>query len=487
MALPSSRVPHEGMELQNMPAELHISQQTSRNGSAYVSSLNPTLEERQSPRNQRRAILTVIAAFTLTFTGCGLNFAFGVYQELYETLDGPFSHASPAAIDLIGTLAVSLMTICSPLATAWTKAYSPRTMTLIGGSIFLLANVLASFGQQLWHFLLTQGVMLGCGTCLTFIPAMTIAPGWFDGRRGFAMGIILSGTGVGGVVWAPALRSLNASIGFRNTLRLTGGIAFILICTAAFVLKWDPDSERRIAVEYPPTSSTSFGARFIHVRIPLVNWRIARSKIFVAEALGAMLQAAAYYTPVYFFSSYARTLGYSAASGASFIAISNASSAMGKVVLGYIADRTGRLNTLLVCTIISAISALGLWFPSTSAAVGEGQKAKSLFIAFTILYGIFAGAYVSLFPTVLVELFGVQHFASVNGFLYMVRGFGTLLGTPIAGALIHSSGARVSTGFGHKAMDYTKPSVMVGSLLAAATVSVFWIRLEAGGVAKWKA
>jgi MFS family permease len=434
----------------------------------------------------RRAILTVIAAFSLTFTGCGLNFAFGVYQELYETLDGPFANTSPATIDLIGTLAVSLMTIGAPLASAWTKAYSPRTMTLIGGTLLCVSNILASFGQELWHFILTQGVMLGCGTCLTYIPAVTIAPGWFDQRRGFAMGIILSGTGVGGVVWAPALRSLNASIGFRNTLRLTGGVGLVLICTAAFVLKWDPDSERRNAVEHPP-ASTAPGSRFRSVKIPLVNWRIAKTRVFFAEALGAALQAAAYYTPVYFFSAYARTLGYSSATGANFIAISNASSAVGKVALGYIADRTGRVNTLLVSTFISAVAALGLWFPSTSAAIDEGQKAKSLFVAFTILYGIFAGAYVSLFPTVLVELFGVQHFASVNGFLYMVRGFGTLLGTPIAGALIHSSGAGVSTDFGHESMDYAKSSVMVGALLAATTLSVFWVRLEAGGITKWKA
>ena len=47
--------------------------------------------------------------------GSGLGSAFGVYQELYETIDGPFQGASPAAIDLIGTLSASLMTIGAPL------------------------------------------------------------------------------------------------------------------------------------------------------------------------------------------------------------------------------------------------------------------------------------------------------------------------------------------------------------------------------------
>ena len=397
------------------------------------------------------------------------------------------------------------MTIGAPLASAWTKVYTPRTVTLIGGTLLLLANTLASFSTQLWHFLLAQGVLLGCATCLSYIPAVTIAPGWFDTRRGLAMGIILSGTGVGGVVWAPALRALNAAIGFRNTLRLTGGIGFALVSAAAMALEWDPASAARIAAERPSPPSRSprrshrlFSAlrSILRTRIPLVNWRIANSRLFVAEAAGAALQAAAYYTPVYFFSSYARSLGYSAAAGASFIAASNASSAAGKVLLGYTADRAGRLNTLLFCTLVSAATALGLWFPSTRAGQeGDGEgfggngRARALFVAFAVLYGVFAGAYVSLFPTVLVELFGMQNFASVNGFLYMVRGFGTLLGTPVAGALIHSGGARVAVGFGRggrAAEEYAKSSVMVGALLAAATVSVLWVRLEVGGV-RWKA
>lgn len=423
---------HNDLKLHDIRHEADSTSGIARLERTDAPSLHSGTESRRSAQHRRRAILTVLASFTLTFTGCGLNFAFGVYQELYETLPGPFTHASPGTIDLIGTLAASLMTIGAPLASAWTKVYTPRTVTLIGGTLLLLANTLASLSTQLWHFLLAQGVLLGCATCLSYIPAVTIAPGWFDARRGLAMGIILSGTGVGGVVWAPALRALNAAIGFRNTLRLTGGIGFALVSAAAMALEWDPASAARIAAERPspPSRSPRRSSRLslaprstLRTRIPLVNWRIANSRLFVAEAAGAALQAAAYYTPVYFFSSYARSLGYSAAAGASFIAASNASSAAGKVLLGYTADRAGRLNTLLFCTLVSAATALGLWFPSTRAGqegegVGGNGRARALFVAFAVLYGVFAGAYVSLFPTVLVELFGVQNFASVNGFLY---------------------------------------------------------------------
>lgn len=435
-----------------------------------------TTQSIRSHNKSRRANLTVLASFLLTFTGCGLNFAFGTYQELYlRENTGPFEGAGPAEIDLIGTLAISLMTIGAPFASAWTKSYTPRSVTLIGGALFAVSNILASLGQKLWHFLLTQGLMLGCATCLSYIPAVTVTPGWFDARRGLAMGIVLSGTGVGGVVWAPALRALNASIGFRNTLRLTGVVTYVLISGSALILKWDPDSERRNQQE------SSSATRPHPLRVPLVNWQVARSRKFLAQAIGATLQAGAYYAPVYFFSAYARTLGYSAASGANFIALSNGSSAAGKVIIGYIADRYGRLNLLLVCTLISSAATLGLWLPSTIA--GGDRSGKAMFAAFAILYGIFAGAYVALFPTALVELFGVQHFASVNGFLYMLRGIASLVGTPVAGALIRGSGVSSSM---YSSMAYEKSSALVGALLGGATLAMLWVRLEAMEHAGWK-
>lgn len=417
----------------------------------------------------RQAILTVVAAFTLTFTGCGLNFAFGVYQELYETIGGPFQDVSAAQIDLIGTLAVSLMTIGAPLASAWAKSYGPCKVTLLGGTLFAAGNVLASFGTQLWHFILTQGVLLGCGTCLTYIPSVTVAPAWFDKRRGLALGIALSGTGVGGLVWAPALRALNSAFGFRNTLRLTGGISFLLICASGLILKWDPESQRQNEMN----AKRNF-------KIPLVNWNIARSRMFMVKAAAATLQAAAYYTPIYFFSSYARALGFSAIAGANFIAMSNGLSAAGKVVLGYAADRYGRLNVLLVCTLISAISILALWLPSSM--LGNGQNVSAIFIVFAVIYGVTAGVYVSLFPTVLAELFGVQHFASINGFLYMLRGIGTLVGTPVAGALIRQGSMPVAK----LPSNFTSCITMVGVLLMACSAGVFWVRLEAGRRGDWR-
>ena len=269
------------------------------------------------------------------------------------------------------------------------------------------------------------------------------------------------------VAWPLAFRYLIDAVGFRNTLRITAGISLVLVFGSGIFIRWPANQLARIQVENAALSRSSN-----IFRLPRVDWRVARSRKFLAHALGAALQSAAYYTPVFFFASFARTLGYSQATSANFIAISNAANALGKVVIGYAADRMGRLNTLVVTTLISAISVLALWLPSCLSTTQS--SGSNLFIAFTVFYGVFASAYVALFPTSLVELFGVQNFASVNGLLYMIRGFATLLGTPVAGALIRGHDQK-SVG----PRSYENTSIMVGVLMAVATLAVLWARIEA--------
>ena len=431
----------------------------------------------------------------------GLCFAFGVFQDLYQSMasepDTPFTGASPAGIDLIGTLSVAFMTIFAPFVTALTKRFAPRHVIGSGGVLLFVAAVLASVSQRLWQFQLTQGFLLGLATCCSFIPAVTVSPTHFGARRALALGLITSGTGIGGVIWGPALEALNARVGFRDGLRIAGAVSGASIVLAGLALDWDDASKARFRQEEAAT-----GKPVSLVKVPFVQWRIAKTRRFQAQAIAATLQGAAYYTPVspfsiprphqhprhtrnllnpssssclvtttqiFFFSAYARTLGYSSASGANFIALSNACNALGKIVIGLLADKYGRLNALLATTAVSATASICLWLPSSLLA------SRPLFLAYTVCYGVFASAYVSLFPSVVLEAFGPAQFPAVYGSMYQMRGLATFVGTPVAGALI-----RGASGGGGGARAYWGTVVMVAGLLSAATASLAWARVESG-------
>ncbi|KAJ4111445.1 hypothetical protein NW768_011798 [Fusarium equiseti] len=378
--------------------------------------------------------------------------------------DTPFSRASSAKISLIGTLSASLMTIIAPFVVAWTKYYSPRAVVCAGGLLFGVASVLASFGKTLWHFQLAQGLLLGMATGLSFMPSMTVAPTWFDKHRGLAMGIVSAGTGIGGLVWAPVITASITNLGFCNTLRLTGSLATGLICASGFALDWEPSMAEHLQTQNEKVSPVK-GLFYI----PYPDWKTVRQRKFLAQAASTIFQSAAYYTPVFFTVAYAKSLGYSDEDGASITAASNACNAIGKIAVGFVADRLGRLNSFFLTTFISAIATLGLWVPSILVGASNQELARSLFLSFTVLYGLFASAFISLFPAALVELFGVQELPRVAGIMYMLQGLSVLVGTPVAGLLTQ----------GYAPHDYIGMAALVGSLMFGAAVAVAWVRMEA--------
>ena len=75
---------------------------------------------------------------------------------------------------------------------------------------------------QLWQLFLTQGLLYGIGSSMYYFPIMSLTPAYFDRNRGMAMGIVLAGSGVGGLVLSPVFHALLTSLGIRWALRILG-------------------------------------------------------------------------------------------------------------------------------------------------------------------------------------------------------------------------------------------------------------------------
>ncbi|PYH45902.1 MFS general substrate transporter [Aspergillus saccharolyticus JOP 1030-1] len=414
-----------------------------------------------------------------------LIFSAGVYQALYEEMasepDNPFTGASSALIGLIGTLAIGLMSMTGPFVMTWIKLYRPQAVVAVAGVIFGVAYILASVSRTLWQFALTQGVLVGISVSMAYIPATTTAPTWFHERRSLAMGIIIAGSAVGGMIWPSVLTALINHLGFRNALRISGSICAIAIILVSPAVQWEPSFHaQQIQAERNTLIQRATHRTLPFLQPPLINWRLTRTRKFLAKATGCMLQSAAYSTPLIYYAAFGRSLGYSATTAANFITISNAANAVSRIVLGHAADQYGRINLLFATTFVSAVSVAAFWVPST--VVGATLAGKALFIVFTVLYGSFASAYIALFPASLMELFGTKDFTSVNGALYLVRGVGALLGTPLTGLLIPQSSALMSPAV------YERAALTVMALLFPASACILWVRLEmtAGKDWRWK-
>ncbi|KAF5559009.1 monocarboxylate transporter [Fusarium mexicanum] len=217
------------------------------------------------------------------------------------------------------------------------------------------------------------------------------------------------------------------------------------------------------------------------LKVPLPPRHLISTRKFLAQSINAFFQSAAYYTPIFYIAAFSKTLGYNETDGANFTALSNACNAIGKVGVGFIADRIGRLDSLFLTTLLSCTSTAGLWVSSTVLGSSDIEAGRALFIAFTVMYGLFASAYTGLFSPALVELFGISEMPHITGIMYMFQGAAGLMGTPLAGLLVTED-----TGPG----SYLYMAVLVGSFMFISAISVQWARIElmverAGGKWQW--
>ena len=249
------------------------------------------------PVSRRKQASILICAFLGQVLTSGLNQAYGVFLEYYldpvnnkrDKFLPPSQLENKAIIAFVGTLSAGLTPggsiLVNPLM-AWTKDF--RKITLAGAICLALGHILASFSHNIWQLLLTQGLLYGMGASLLYFPIMAVAPEYFDDHRGSAMGIILSGAGVGGIFYAEVVRAVLAKIGLRWTLRALGMFNFALAIPVVLIT--------------PPSRSRT-------KRPTLVNISLAKKPTFILQALAACAQSAGNLVPLTFLSEFSTRLG----------------------------------------------------------------------------------------------------------------------------------------------------------------------------------
>jgi MFS family permease len=164
---------------------------------------------------------------------------------------------------------------------------------------------------------------------------------------------------------------------------------------------------------------------------PLFDQTALRELPFMLFTLGAFFGFIGIYIPFFYMPSFAlqKIPGVTADFSIYTIAILNGASTVGRIVPNYVADKTGPLNMIVPCALVSAILAY-CWV---------AVENKGGMIVFCILYGFFTGSFVSLPPTTIVTLSPRLEIVGTRmGMVFSVCGLGLLIGSPVAGAILGS-------------------------------------------------
>ncbi len=360
--------------------------------------------------------VVVGAAFTVMFLGFGVAYSFGAF---FKALQDEFA-ADRADISFVFSLSIFLMFLVGAVAGPAADRFGPRRVIAAGMVLIGVGLVAASRATALWHLYLIYGLTIGLGVGFSYVPAIGAVQRWFVRRRGFASGVAVSGIGAGTIAGPLAATWLIGLYDWRGAYVAMAGIAVVFGLAGAWLIEHSPEHRGLAPDGDPPAADTNGNAG---AAAGMGLGAAIRSRPFVLYSAATFLIALGLFTPLVHLPNYARDLGLGEATGVLLLGLFGFGSLVGRFLLGAIADRYGRHQTLTVTfAIMGAMSVL--WWASTGV--------WSLGI-FAVVFGACYGGFVALSPALMMDYFGGRNVSGIIGILYSAAAFGALAGPTLAG------------------------------------------------------
>ncbi|CAG8954619.1 hypothetical protein HYFRA_00004538 [Hymenoscyphus fraxineus] len=325
-------------------------------------------------------------------------------------------------------------------------AYGPRALIFAGSILLVLSMFLLGECTEYWHFFMVYSVLNGIGGCLIVSPCTASVGHFFLVRRGNATGIAMTSGSIGGIIFPLILQPLIPKLGFKNSMRIIGGILFVLLIVANLTVR----------SRLPRKKMTS-------LREISPDISILKDAPFALLTLGIFLMEWAIFVPLTFITNYATTHGHSNKFGFQILAILNGGSFFGRFLAGILADMMGRVNTLIITIFFCAVSCFGLWLPA-----GESTP---MIVVFAVIFGFVSGSNLSLSPVCVGQMCKTEHYGRYFASCWMFVSFGTLTALPIAGQILTANGGNYEGVIIFAGLAYTAACLC---LIAARVLRVGW-------------
>ena len=349
--------------------------------------------------------MVVGAAFTAMALVYAVTYSFGSF---FNPMAREF-HAGSGATSVVFSVTAFLFFTLGAVSGWAGDRFGTRRVLVVGALVMAAGLYLTSLVQQLWLGYLTYGIGVGVGVACAYVPMVAAAGSWFERRQSLAIGVAVSGIGVGTLLGAPIAAALIGSYGWRTTYVLFA-LATLVVLGACAALTTRPKG--------PGQARLDLG-------------RAIRTREFAILYLVTLLVGFGLFTFFVHLVPYAQANGAGRFAAAALLGVVGVFSTLGRLAFGPLADRFGRMRMLQVAVFCIAAS-FGIWLS------GPGYPGLAIFAA---IMGAAYGGWVAISPSVLAELYGSGGLGATTGFLYTAAGVGALLGPPLAGWIVDASGS----------------------------------------------
>ncbi|GFT63007.1 monocarboxylate transporter 12 [Nephila pilipes] len=134
----------------------------------------------------------------------GFIFSFGIfYVEFFH-----YFGCTSGLASLVMSLLIGFCYLVGPIASGLVNKYGCRVTSLIGTGLASIGLLLSLIVPRAEYLLITAGIIAGTGFGLLYLPTIVSLALHFEKKRATAMGISMSGSGIGILIFAPLLEWL---------------------------------------------------------------------------------------------------------------------------------------------------------------------------------------------------------------------------------------------------------------------------------------
>lgn len=365
----------------------------------------------------KRAVGVLSACILTVFVAYTIRYSYGtLLPEMIPSLG-----ISNAQAGVIYSAYFISYTIFSPIAGMLADRYDTRILLLI----FVAIMGTGTFFMRSSASILQASTFLaiaGIGSSACWAPIMAVSQRWAnDKRRGLTLAIVDTGSTLG-VMAAGSLVPLAVAVSDWRLAWMCLGIMGLALAVFDFAF----------IRSYPPaisgTNTTTSPVKRIPARIAYKSLFTDRRFWFIGVAY--LLTGFSVMIPFTFISTYAeKELAFPYTSATMLVTFIGIGGLIGKLILGHLSDRLGRIRIMITCALLISGGCLAIAFNQGLAL-----------IIFTFLFGFGYGACWSMYAACASDFFSRRNVGGIVGLWTFYLGIGLLISPVVGGWLADTTG-----------------------------------------------
>jgi sugar phosphate permease len=388
------------------------------------------------------ATLALAVSNGLTTLGIAV-FSRSVREEFVAGGVVPLNGAE-SMIATAGFLTFLLAGFFSPVTGYLIKRFSLRLL-MIAGCLVLGGALLLHSQAQTPSVVYIARILMGASLGFVGVmPQVVLVSNWFRHRRGTSLGIVLTGTSLGGFAVPLIATPLLINYGWRTAMMLMSLLVWLVLLPAIiFLVKNRPQEmgqypDGDLPADDAPNDDDGSDIGDGETGSGFTLGRALATPVFWVFALCA---AALFYTIFVVtqqFILYLQTpkIGFSPSAAGYFLSILSAVSMGGKFLFGWLSDRWPPPRVMLVCCAVM--------FASTFIFLNLNAGNAIFFI---LIFGIGYGGTFVLLQLLVAEFFGRREYGKILGVIVMIETIGAAIGGKITGYLADADGGDYTRAF----------------------------------------